>query len=157
VSASTVLRTDLEARYGVRRIRPWQRAIAALVGLVVLGSVLYAGWLITNPGITFNVLAFRMPSATRTVVTFDIQRPGDRTVVCVVRAQDINRHDVGYATVKIAPGAAYVQTTYPLATRAAASIVEVLGCGEDSAPHVAGPDFPPGTSNPPQIPAVAGG
>ena len=157
MSAPTVPSTNLQARYGVRRMRPWQRAIAALVGLVVVGSVLYAGWLITNPGITFNVLAFRMPSTTQTIVTFDVQRPADRTVVCVVRAQDVNRHDVGYATIKIPPGAAYTQTTYSLATRAIASIVEVLGCGEDSAPNVAAPNFPPGTSNPPQVPAVAGG
>ena len=70
--------------------------------------------------------------------------------------QDESHHDVGYATVTVPPGSGTCCPRTRLATRATATIAEVLGCGLDDAPQVQGPQFPPGTANPPQQPSVAG-
>jgi hypothetical protein len=74
----------------------------------------------------------------------------------VIRAQDVTHADVGYATVTITRGRDYVQPTYPLATRARATTAEVLGCAPSQAPPTDPPQFPPGTTNPPQVAVVDG-
>ena len=87
---------------------------------------------------------------------FEVHRTGESATTCVLRAQGIDHADVAYATVTITPGRSYVQATYPLATSSRATTVEVLGCSDDGPPRVDGPQFVPGTVNPPQVPVIDG-
>lgn len=155
-TSATDLTPELRARYGLAPVARWKVVVGALVGAALLAAGGYFGWRVANPAVTTQVLAYQVLSAQEVTVTFTLSRPAGRTVGCVVRAQDESHHDVGYATVTVPPGSADLIVTYPLATRASATIAEVLGCGLDTAPPVQGPQFPPGTANPPQQPSVAG-
>ena len=155
-TSATDLSPALRARYGLVPVARWKVVVGAVVALVLVAAAGYAGWRIVNPAVTATVVAFRVVSPQEVAVTFDLNRPPDRTAVCVVRAQDESHHDVGYATVTVPPGSGHLLPTYRIATRATATIAEVLGCGLDVAPQVQAPQFPPGTANPPQQPSVAG-
>jgi hypothetical protein len=147
----------MRARYGLAPTARWKRALGWLVALLLVAGVVGLGWLISSPAVTYQLLLFRIDSPALVTMKFEVSRPADRTAVCVLRAQDFNHQDVGYATVTVPPGAGVVQPTYPLATRAEAVNAEVLGCALDQAPvRVPEPQFPPGTTNPPQQPSVAG-
>lgn len=151
------LSPQLRARYGLVPMARWKRALGVLVALLLVGGVVGLGWWISSPALTYQLVAFRIDSPALVTMRFEVSRPADRTAVCVLRAQDVNHQDVGYATVTVPPGTGRVQPTYPLATRAEAVNAEVLGCALDQAPvRVPEPDFPPGTANPPQQPSVAG-
>jgi uncharacterized membrane protein len=146
----------MQARYGVTPAAGWKRALAVALGAVLLAGLGYGAWLVSNPAVSWEVTAYEVVSPHLATVTFQVNRRAGTTVVCVVRAQDQASTDVGYATVTIPAGAAQVTPTYPLATRAEAVIIEVLGCADNRAPKVPAPQFPPGTANPPQQPSVAG-
>ena len=144
------------ARYGLSPRPAWQRALGISLIAVLVGLLAFGGWRLANPDITYKVLAFSVQSDSAVSITFEVRRPSDRPVVCVIRAQGGDRTDVGYATVTITPGRAYVQPAYLLRTRATAFIVEVLGCALDQPPEVLPPQFPPGTTNPPQVSVIDG-
>lgn len=151
------LSPQLRARYGLVPMPLWKRALGIGTVVVLVAAVGYAAWQISNPSVTWQVTGYHVASPQLTTITFELQRNARTTVQCVIRAQDRDNTDVGYATVTIAPGAADVAATYPLATRATAVIIDVLGCSDNGPPDVADPQFPPGTTNPPQQPSVAGG
>ena len=140
---------DLQARYGVRGRSPVAMIVAALVsGLLVVGMG-WTAWHLANPPVRWKLLTWTVePEYTR--VTWEIRRNGAAEVVCVIRVGDNKRHDVGYATVTIPPGADYEQPTYLVRTRTPGRVVELLGCAAGKTPAVPAPEFPPGTENPPQ-------
>jgi hypothetical protein len=141
---------DLQHRYGVAGRRSTISMI--LVGLVAAALVVASGWTawtLANPAVRSKLLTWSVePDHAR--VTWEVRRNGTAEVVCVIRVADANRHDVGYATVTIPPGADYEQPTYEVRTRAPGRIVELLGCAAGGVPVVESPQFPPGTENPPQ-------
>lgn len=140
----------LRDRYGYRRTPRTAIAVVVLLGLAL---AVFGGWTanrVANPDVRWKLLAWKAVDAGHSTVSFEIRRAATSTVECVVRAQDKNRQDVGYATLSIPPGPDYLQETYPLATRALAFTVEVLGCDTPGNLYVPSEQFPPGTSNPPQ-------
>lgn len=150
----------LAARYGTGR--PWWARLAQVLAVVLVLAALaigaWRGWQLSNPDATARLLAFDVVSPARVDVTFEVELPEGQAGTCVLRAQDGNRHDVGYASVLVGPaqGGTRVAGTYPLATRAEAVIAEVLGCAAgDRVPTVDPPQFPPGTSNPSQAPSLS--
>lgn len=152
-----VLSPELRARYGLAPTARWQRAAGWVGAALFVAGVVWIGWLLSSPAVTWQLVRFRVDSPALVTVQFEVSRPADRTAVCVLRAQDWTHQDVGYATVTIPPGSGKVQPVYPLATRAGAVNAEVLGCGLDQAPaRVPAAEFPPGTVNPSQQPTVAG-
>jgi len=151
-----VLSPAMAARYGVGRR---SRVLVVAVGIVVVAfaSVLvFVGWKLATPSVQSTLLAFDVVSDTRVDVTFEVHRDSVSDTLCVLRAQGTNHADVGYATVRITRGREYVKATYPLATYARATTAEVLGCSATDPPRVDAPQFLPGTTNPPQVPAVDG-
>jgi hypothetical protein len=135
----------------------WKRVLGISLGAVLVAVLGYGAWQVSDPSVNWQVTAYHVVSPQLTTISFEVSRDARTTVVCVIRAQDVNSADVGYATVTIPPGAATVQATYPLATRATAVIIDVLGCADNGPPQVDEPQFPPGSTNPPQQPSVAGG
>ncbi len=150
------LSPQMAARYGVK---PTSRVLVVLVALLAIGftvGVAWIGWRLATPPVQVKLLAFSVVDDSRVDITFEVRRDSLTDTVCVIRAQDITHADVGYATVTITRGREYVQPTYSLATRARATAAEVLGCAPSEAPPTDPPQFPPGTTNPPQVAVVDG-
>lgn len=140
----------MQARYGMDRkpIGAWI-ATAALV-LAFVGAMVFVGLNVTGNPIEDRLVAWEVQGPDHVEVTFSVNKPQDAAVTCVIRAQDENRIDLGYALVDVAPGSTDALVTYPLRTLAPAFTVELLGCGIGGAPNVAPPQFPPGVVPPEQ-------
>lgn len=140
----------MRERYGLDR-RPVGRWI--VVGILVLA---FAGALVfVTVGVSGNPMESRLVAwddvaADRVDITIALDRPADAEVTCVLRAQDENRVDVGYATVVVPPGQETVLLDYSMRTLAPAYTAELLGCSVDGPPRVSPPQFPPGVVPPEQ-------
>jgi len=140
----------LQVRYGRGQRSIVGVVVGAIVAAALVAGLAWTAWSLANPEVRSKLLAWSVPAADHTEVTFEVRRNGAAEVTCVVRVADDKRQDVGYAVIPIEPGADYVQTTYDVRTRAAGRIVELLGCEAGGMPAVPAPEFPPGTENPPQ-------
>ena len=146
----------IKLRYGVRRRRVIPVLVGTLIAGVVSGSLAYAAFRQQNPSVSAQLLTFEIVSPTQVNVTWELARGPELTTYCVVRAQDISRTDVGYATVTVAGGSDYEQITYPLTTNGQAVLAEVLGCSNSRNMRVPPANFPPGVKIPEQVaPGVA--
>ena len=142
---------QMRQRYGLDR-NPWPARI--IVGAVIVAFaavlVLFAVRLTSQP-IEARLLVWQQPQPDRLDITFEMNRPEGLAVACVLRAQDADRVDVGYATVSVPGGPGYVQQTYSMRVIAPAGTVEILGCGEAGEQlRVPPPAFPPGVVPPEQ-------
>lgn len=156
MSKKSNLPAHIQLRYGVRRRRVVPVLIGVLIAGVVSGSLAYATYRQQNPSISAQLLTFEVVSPTQVNVTWELARGPELATYCVVRAQDISRSDVGYATVTIAGGSDYEQITYPLTTNGQAVLAEVLGCANSQNMRVPPANFPPGVKIPDQVaPGVA--
>jgi hypothetical protein len=144
----------LAARYGEDRSRRGTYVLVAVVVVVFLALVGLVTYWMSIASVHSQLIRFTVVSDQRVDVNFEVDRDGSATTTCVLRAQDVHHLDVGYATVTIPPGKAYLQPTYPLATSGPAVVAEVLGCADGKAPRVQAPSFAPGTVNPPQQPTI---
>lgn len=140
----------MQQRYGLDR-RPIGRWIAAVI--LVLAFV--GAMVVVFVGVTGNPVESRLVrwddvAADRVDITISVNRPAEAEVTCVLRAQDANRIDLGYATVVIPPGEATVLLDYSMRTLAPAYTAELLGCSVEGPPNVSPPQFPPGVVPPEQ-------
>jgi len=150
------LPAHIQLRYGVRRRRVVPVLIGILIAGVVSASLAYATFRQQNPSVSSQLLTFEVVSPTQVSVTWELARGAELTSYCVVRAQDIYRTDVGYATVTVAGGSDYEQITYLLTTNGQAVLAEVLGCSNSQNMRVPPANFPPGLKIPEQVaPGVA--
>ena len=142
----------MQARYGLDR-RPVGRWIA--VGVIVagfVGALLFVAYGLTNNATTIRLVEWKVQAPDHVDITFMATADESRPLTCVVRAQDKNRIDLGYATVTIPPDPSgrVITQTYPLRTLAPAYTAELLGCEAGATPRVPGPQFPPGVVPPDQ-------
>jgi hypothetical protein len=141
----------MQARYGMDR-RPIGRFI--VVGLVIIGffvGVTFVWLNLTADRVQFRLLAWSEVSPERVDVTFEVRAPADVDTLCIVRAQDSQRIDLGYAEVPVPAGEEYRLVEYRLRTVAPAYAAEVLECiAEGDQLRVPGPQFPPGIAQPEQ-------
>lgn len=146
----------IQLRYGVRRRRVVPVLVGILIAGVVSGSLAYATFRQQNPSVSSQLLTFEVVSPNQVNVTWELSRGTQLATYCVVRAQDISRTDVGYATVTVTGGTDYEQITYPLTTNGQAVLAEVLGCSNSENMRVPPANFPPGVKIPEQVaPGVA--
>lgn len=143
----------MRARYGLDR-RPIGRSIGvAAVICVFIGALIFVARGLTASNETqTRLIEWNAVAPDRVDVTFQVVNDRATDVVCVVRAQDENRIDVGYATVTVPAGSSddVIITTYALRTLAPAYTAELLGCAAGQGPRVPGPQFPPGVVPPAQ-------
>jgi len=145
----------MQARYGMDR-RPIGTWIAATVLVIAfVGALAFVAVGVTGNPIEFRLVSWSVAGPDRVDITFSVNRPADADVTCVLRAQDDNRIDLGYAVAEIPAGRTDELITYPMRTVAPAFTVELLGCSVDGLPGVAPPQFPPGVV-PPEQPWTAG-
>jgi hypothetical protein len=146
----------MAARYGVGRGSTGAKVAVVVLVAAFLAAAGYVTWRLASPSTQSTLLRFTVVDDTRVDIVFEVQRADGAATQCVLRAQDEQHADVGYATVTITRGKPVVEATYPLATYARATAAEVLGCEVGGPPRVQGPQFPPGTTNPAQIPTIDG-
>jgi Domain of unknown function (DUF4307) len=142
------LSPEMRERYGVGR-----RNIGMIVVVIIVIALFFAAvaWATTNLGreaAQYRLLTWKVTGPTAVDVEFEVRNSTDEAAVCVVRAQDENRFDVGYAIVTVPPGSDYVRVPYELVTLAPAFAVELLGCEAGREPNVPAPNFPPGVAPP---------
>jgi hypothetical protein len=141
----------MQERYGFNK-RSWARNL--LIGVMVAiftGILILVTFTLSQNTVQFRLLTWNDLTAERVDVTFEVSKPSDIAVVCIVRAQDRNRIDVGYAEVDVPAGSEYEQLTYRLRTLAPAFTAELLTCVPAGDPiRVPGPQFPAGVAPPVQ-------
>jgi len=133
----------MQERYGLNRSRTGTRVLSALVVVGFIVALAFVGWHITAPRAEGRLITWSTVSSDRADVTFDTNVAHS---TCVVRAQDQQHVDVGYAIITDISG----RVDYHLRTLAPAYVVEVLGCSITGAPDVIPPQFPPGVVPPTQ-------
>lgn len=145
------LSPEMQVRYGMDR-RPIGRYI--VVGLLIVAftvGVVFVWMNLTADRVQFRLLAWSEVSPERVDVTFEVRAPATVDALCVVRAQDSQRIDLGYAKVPVPAGEAYRLVEYRLRTVAPAYAAEVLECvASGDQLRVPGPQFPPGIAPPAQ-------
>lgn len=145
----------LHARYGIRPASPWRWVALTAAAIVVLPVGLYAAsrYVVTQQ-VPFALISWAAERDTRVQVLWRLD-PIDERRWCVLRAQDFERFDVGFAVVPVPAGTA--EMSYPLTTTARPTAVDVLACEAD--PYaLPGPQFPPGVLPPAQpAPGLAPG
>jgi len=147
---------NLQLRYGYRKPRFRKQLAVVSAVCLLLSPIAYSTYRAHNPTFNGELTAFKVVSAQHIDVYWKIQRPEKTVAYCVLRAQDIRKTDVGYATVRIPAGPALLQTSYALATNGRAVLAEVLGCSETAQMRVPPANFPPGVQIPVQhLPGVA--
>ncbi len=82
---------------------------------------------LTGNPVQSRLIAWDDVAADRVDMTIQVRRPEADDVTCVLRAQDVNRIDVGYAEVVIPAGEPQVLLDYSLRTIAPAYTAELLG------------------------------
>jgi uncharacterized protein (DUF58 family) len=147
----------LAARYGTRNQDRRLVVVIAVCAAALLGFLSWATLVGATPPASGTLLTYSLSSDSEIQVSFQVRtRPGlEGPFICVLRAQDAQRIDVGYALVDIRATDGATQTvTYTLSTRTRGRVVEVLGCdqGTDIPPTVPQPQFPPGVLAPEQSP-----
>ena len=142
----------MQTRYGVNPKRSRTLAWVTVVGIIALavgGTLAYRA---THHVVSFRLLAFNVVSPHRVDVTLEVAQAQQTQSYCVLRAQNEQRQDVGYATVAIPSGQTDLTYTYPLSTESTAVVAEVLNCSTSTRMRVPPANFPPGVKIPQQSP-----
>ena len=142
----------MRERYGLDR-RPVGRWIT--VGLVIVAFVVVLIWVtfgVSADNVQTRLISWGVVGPDRVDITYQVRADPKTPIECVLRAQDENRIDVGYAEVTVPPQPVddVVISTFALRTLAPAYTVELLGCATGTAPKVPPPQFPPGVVPPAQ-------
>jgi len=128
--SSLTAMTPPEGRYGEKRGMSMPRKVGlAATGLVILGGVAgYIGWEQANPTIQGTVTSFNAATSTSVVVTFEIDKPADKSATCTLAAEDVHGAVIGSASVPILSGRAKNVQSYTLQTTSTANTVIVQSC-----------------------------
>jgi hypothetical protein len=140
----------MQERYGLGRKPVGRRIGVTVIVVAFVGALAFETLGLTQNPVQSRLIAWDDVAPDRVDMTIQVRRPETDEVMCVLRAQDENRIDVGYAEVVIAAGEPQVLLDYSLRTIAPAYTAELLGCAAGGKPSVPPPQFPPGVVPPPQ-------
>lgn len=142
----------LHERYGIRP-RPWK-----LIGAAAAVALSLAGYLLSSIGgniasggeVTLLVWAKTADDAVG--ISWSVNRADNASVTCVLRVQDSDRFDVGYAVVRVKDTAATPQFRTVIATRGQIYAVPTPVCEpvEANNSNIPGSHFRPGLLPPAQ-------
>jgi len=135
--------------------KPWFLVIVAAIFVLVIGAFVTTGITrVINPPLNEKLLAWEINDKNNVEVIFEINRPIDMNVWCLVRSQDFNMTDIGYAILEIPQdGSDYKQINYVLKTASEAFTVEIMNCDDDPKSSLfPAPQFAPGVEIPQQDP-----
>ena len=122
----------LRQRYGAER-RPSIVLILVMAGLatIFVGWVLWAALAQADRPVRWRTVGYSDLSDTSVMVKFDVFKPADRSVSCVVRALDVSGTEVGRATVAVTAAQPDVHVVYALPVTRRPTTAEVTDCRLD--------------------------
>jgi hypothetical protein len=128
--AARTATTPPAGRYGEKPGMSRPRKVGlGVVGLAILGGVGgYIAWEMSHPAIQGTVTGFNATSATSVIVTFEVDKPADKSATCTLVAVDGHGAVIGTASVPILAGRAKNVQTYTLQTTTTANTVTVQTC-----------------------------
>ena len=142
------LSPEMQVRYGMTG-RP--RAALAVGGVVIVAFLGIVTWITIGMGgesVQSRLLAWETKAPDHVEIVFQVRNASTMDAICILRAQDERRIDLGYVELTIPAGQASMSRTYQLRTLAPAFTAELLGCAAGERPRVPGPQFPPGVAPP---------
>jgi len=123
----------LLARYGPARRRPKLVIITtATLGALFLGWVIWAGLEQADQDIRWSTVGYSNSSDTSVTIEFDVFKPPGSTVICLVRALDLQSAEVGRADVPVISSGADANVVYTLLVTARPNTAEVTRCRLDA-------------------------
>jgi Domain of unknown function (DUF4307) len=103
--------------------------VIAILCAVCAGGWGYVMWAAGgDTEVSNQVIAFDASSGDSVQITFEVNKPSDRAVLCQLQATDVNHVEVGSREVNIPPGEGYVRLTERLETSAPATSGAVHYC-----------------------------
>lgn len=117
----------LRARYGASGPSPLLLAALALLAASFVGWVVWAGLGQADRDVRWATTGFSGMTGTSVTVEFDVFKPADAKVVCLVRALDAKGVEVGRANVPVASPEPEVHVNYalPVTARASTALVDL--------------------------------
>jgi hypothetical protein len=122
----------LEARYGTGR--PRSVLLVVTLGVMItlfVGWVLWAAVLQADQDVRWRTVGYSKVSDTSVTLDFDVFKPADTDVVCVVRALDSASVEVGRAEVPVTSQENDTHVVYTLQVTARPNTAEVAECQLD--------------------------
>ena len=113
--------------------KPWFLYFIGIVFIFIIGSFVAVGVnRVINPPIYDKLLAWKIKDKNNVEVIFEVRRNENLDIWCLLRAQNENMTDVGYAILEIPQdGKNYKQINYNLKTYEEAFSVEVINCDDE--------------------------
>lgn len=145
----------LHARYG---ITPPRRGLWAALSVATLTLVLYVGASVGGRLVSASevrLITWNVTSSSAVTIDFEVFQPTTQSLVCVIRAQDSDRFDVGYALTRISNSTDRPTISVTLATRGVAFAVPTPICDVADSPALVGSHFRPGLLPPAQTDGLA--
>jgi len=114
--------------------RPWFLYLIALLFTVFIGAFILIGVeRVINPPLSQKLLAYGVVNKNNVEITFEIRRPVEMNVWCLLRAKDFYMSDIGYAIIEIPKnGQEYQEIKYVLKTTEEAYSAEIVACDDQA-------------------------
>lgn len=146
------LSAAMQERYGLDRRPVGRWIVVAVLVAAFVGILAWVTIALSSDNVQTRLISWTVVGPDHVDITYQVRPDPEAAIQCVLRAQDENRIDVGYASVTVPaqPADDVVIATYALRTLAPAYTVELLGCASGAAPKVPPPQFPPGVVPPGQ-------
>ena len=144
-------------RYGISS-RPWPLiSLIAAVGLAVAGYLLTSIGSDLASGGDVTLISWEETGIDEVTVSWAVRRADDQSVTCVLRVQDQDRFDVGYAVARVKNTASEPVFTSVLATRGQVFAVPTPVCEpvDPISSNIPGSHFRPGLLPPAQAGGLA--
>jgi len=123
----------MRERYGSQRPSLLLTAVVGTVVVLFLGWVVWAAAGQADQPVRWRTTGYSEPSDTSVVVEFDVFKPAEANVSCVVRALDVSKTEVGRATVPVVSDQPDVHIVYDLSVTSRPTAAEVSECQLDPA------------------------
>jgi len=119
---------DYNDRYGIKPASSW-RPVAAVILVVGLIWLLWAGLHHARPEITFRLISFTVTDSREIFIRYEAtRRDENRELTCTLVARDFDKLIVGQIDDLIPAGKSYIDRTTPIPTRNLAATATVLRC-----------------------------
>jgi len=119
---------DYNDRYGIKPASSW-RPVAAVILVVGLIWLLWAGLHHARPEISFRLISFNVIDDRNTEIRFEAtRRDENRELTCTLVARDFDKLIVGQIDDVIPAGQGYIDRTTTIPTRNMAATATVLRC-----------------------------
>jgi hypothetical protein len=119
---------DYNDRYGIKPASSW-RPVAAVILVVGLIWLLWAGLHHARPEITFRLISFTVTDSREIFIRYEATRRDENLeLTCTLVARDFDKLIVGQIDDLIPAGKSYIDRTTPIPTRNLAATATVLRC-----------------------------